>query len=485
MRTLLVTLAAALVLAVPAGAGDIVGFTEQVSPRADENATEPYIAIDRSDGTIYVAWQSGGSHVARSDDGGRTFTTVFDQHDVGDVDVAVGGPTPCTLPSNGCVPGTRRVYLTSIEETPLPLQTHLAYSDDRGATWTVNELAALNPSAIDRPWLAVYPGSVATSDKVYIGYHDFTISQIWVAASIDGGQTFGPSEDTFSDVHAQSETFCNSIPSGLEVDPNTGEVYIQWITAGPVQNVQGCDITQNQNFHEIWVAHSAGAVGVGSATATTWDDHQVFDGPDTTNTDKIFATLGVDDSGVPGTSGNVYSVFPDNLAAPDHFDIWFTHSSDKGATWPTPVKVNSDRGTHYFPWIAAGSSGRVDFIWLNSPDYTPTDGEQSPWYVTFAQTTNGTSATPKFQQTSASSNVMHVGGICTNGIFCSITSGNRDLADSISIAIDKGGSAALAWTDQGNVLHGPTHITYGCVTAAQTADVRANQGNSCKGPANR
>jgi len=474
MRTLLVALAAALVLAVPAGAGDIVGFTEQVSPRADENATEPYIAIDRSDGTIYVAWQSGGSHVARSDDGGRTFTTVFDQHDVGDVDVAVGGPTPCTLPLNGCVPGTRRVYLTSIEETPLPLQTHLAYSDDRGATWTVNELAALNPSAIDRPWLAVYPGSVATSDKVYIGYHDFTISQIWVAASIDGGQTFGPSEDTFSDVHAQSETFCNSIPSGLEVDPNTGEVYIQWITAGPIQNAQGCDLTQNQNFHEVWIAHSAGA---GVAPVTTWDDHLVFDGPEDTNADKIFADIAVD------SAGNVYSVFPDNLAAPDHFDIWFSHSSDKAASWSAPVKVNSDKGTHFFPWIAAGSAGRVDFIWLNSPDYTPTDAELSPWYVTFAQTTNGTAMEPKFNQTSESSSVMHVGGICTNGIFCSLSGGNRDLADSISIAIDRGGSAGLVWTDQGRVLHGPTHISYGCNTSQQSALAGANQRLSCKGPA--
>lgn len=490
MRRRLSLAAGALVVGVAlasiASAGTTTGFTTQVSPSAETNATEPSVTVDRSDGTIYVAWQASGSHVARSDNGGRSFSEVFSQSDIGDVDVRVGGPTPCFTPTTGCIPGTHRVYLAAIEELPLALQTHLAYSDDRGASWTVNNLAALNPSAIDRPWLAVYPSKVsANQDKVYIGYHDFTISQIWVAASSDGGQTFGPSVDVFSDVHAQAETFCNSIPSDIEVDPQTGEVYIQWITAGPVQNVQGCDITQNQNFHEVWVAHSAGAVGVGSATATTWDDHQVFDGPDTTNTDKIFATLGVDDSGVPGTSGNVYSVFPDNLAAPDRFDIWFTHSSDKGATWPTPVKVNSDGGTHYFPWIAAGSTGRVDFIWLNSPDYTPTDAEQSPWRVTFAQTTNGTSATPKFQQTSASSNVMHVGGICTNGIFCSITSGNRDLADSISIAIDEGGSAALAWTDQGNVLHGPTHITYGCVTAGQTADVRANQGNSCKGPAKR
>ena len=191
----------------------------------------------------------------------------------------------------------------------------------------------------------------------------------------------------------------------------------------------------------------------------------------------------MDDSGKPGVGGNVYSVFTDNLLGPTVFDIWFSHSSDKAVTWSQPVKVNSDKGTHYFPWIAAGSAGRVDFIWLNSPDYTPSDAEQSPWYTTFAQTTNGTAAVPKFAQTSASSSVMHVGGICTNGIFCSLNDGNRDLADSISIAIDRGGSAALAWTDQGRVLHGPTHITYGCNTSQQSAYAGANQGLSCKGPA--
>src|SRR2546425_6570646 len=83
----------------------------------------------------------------------------------------------------------------------------------------------------------------------------------------------------------------------------------------------------------------------------------------------------------------------------------------------------------------------------------------------------------------SSSGVMHVGGICTNGIFCSVSGGNRDLADSISIAIDRGGSAALAWTDQGNILHGPTDITYGCVRAQQSAIVGADAGLSCKGPA--
>ena len=64
-----------------------------------------------------------------------------------------------------------------------------------------------------------------------------------------------------------------------------------------------------------------------------------------------------------------------------------------------------------------------------------------------------------------------------------MTNGNRDLADSISIAIDRGGSAALAYTDQGRVLNGPTWIDYSCNNAQQSAVVGASSGLSCKGPA--
>src|SRR5437016_5024596 len=118
---LLAPVAALFVLALPASGSIIDGFTEVVSPPDEANATEPYIAIDRSDGTVWVAWQASGSHVARSDNGGRSFTKVLDENDVGDVDIAVGGPTPCTVATTGCVPGTHRVYISSISLVP-PLQ---------------------------------------------------------------------------------------------------------------------------------------------------------------------------------------------------------------------------------------------------------------------------------------------------------------------------------------------------------------------------
>src|SRR5260370_2743882 len=96
-------------------ASDLAGFRQQVSPSSQSNATEPSVAVDRSDGTVYVAWQASGSHVARSDDGGRTFLqTAFPSGDVGDVAIRVGGPTPCTAPPSNFSPGTHPVYVASI-----------------------------------------------------------------------------------------------------------------------------------------------------------------------------------------------------------------------------------------------------------------------------------------------------------------------------------------------------------------------------------
>ncbi len=478
-------------LSLQALAAETTSFTRQVSPSSETNATEPSVAVDRSDGTEWVAWQASGTHVARSDDGGHTFvqtpiSNLFGS-DVGDVDIRVGGPTPCSVVTSSCSPGTHRVYVSSLEKLPLVLQTHVAYSDDRGASWTINNLAAVNPSFIDRPWLAVFASKASANlDQVYISYHDFSASQINVTASNDGGQTFGPSVDVLAqNGMAETQSFCNTVPSGIEVDPETGEVYVKWITADPVANTtQGCNITQIESFHQVWIAHSPPA---NASTLTVWDAHLVFDGNIgrtwQTNTDRIFATLAVDDSQLAGVPGNIYSVFTDNLVAPGVNDIWFTRSSDRGNSWARPVKVNHDKGTHFFPWIAAGTTGRVDFIWLSTPDLSPSDAALSPWTAIFGQTTNGTSATPSFSQTSASNKVMHVGGICTDGIFCSVSGGNRDLADSISITIDRGGSAALVWTDQGSVLNGPTHITYGCIIAGQSALAGAKRDLSCKGPA--
>src|SRR5438094_10159129 len=123
--TLSLSLAVGFMLVAGQSALAANAFTTKVSPPEQTNATEPSVAVDRSDGTIYIAWQASGTHVARSDNGGRSFvqTPIADPFgsDIGDVDVAVGGPTPCSSTTTSCLPGTHRVYVSSIERLPLLL----------------------------------------------------------------------------------------------------------------------------------------------------------------------------------------------------------------------------------------------------------------------------------------------------------------------------------------------------------------------------
>src|ERR671925_22430 len=71
--------------------------------------------------------------------------------------------------------------------------------------------ACTSPRSRSFRWLAVYPSKVsADHDQVYIAYHDFSASQIWVATSNDGGQVFGPSVNVYAnDPNAGIQSFCN------------------------------------------------------------------------------------------------------------------------------------------------------------------------------------------------------------------------------------------------------------------------------------
>jgi len=63
-------------------------------------------------------------------------------------------------------------------------------------------------------------------------------------------------------------------------------------------------------------------------------------------------------------NGNVYVVFNDNPAGTDKADIYFTQSTNSGAAWSTPVRVNDDSGTNdqWQPTLAVRPDGAHLFI---------------------------------------------------------------------------------------------------------------------------
>jgi len=63
-------------------------------------------------------------------------------------------------------------------------------------------------------------------------------------------------------------------------------------------------------------------------------------------------------------NGNVYVVFNDKGAGTDKADIFFTQSTNSGATWSAPVRVNDDSTTNdqWQPTIAVRPDGAQLFI---------------------------------------------------------------------------------------------------------------------------
>ncbi|HEY2299772.1 MAG TPA: sialidase family protein [Jatrophihabitans sp.] len=452
-------------------------------------ASEPATVV-AADGSRYVANQLG-SQLSYTRDGGRSWTHVGGQDllsrnidptscqshsDIGDVDLTADP--------------TGRVYLADLQVTTnsggngadTGIEPIVGRSDDRFAHYT-GECAAHQPASVDREWLAAYapPGAGASSSDVYLSYHDFSINTIWVNASHDGGQTWSQPVNVINDPAAQNASACDTVPAGTAVDPRNGWIYVGW-TAGSnaLSNAAtGCNYTQGAVFNQFWVA-------VSKDGGRTWTDSLALAGPDVTaatpsDMSEIFGSISV------ARSGDVYIAFPAYLNG--EYDVYAAYSSPAGAAdrlnFANPVKVNGpSTHTNYFARIVAGDRGRVDVIYLASPvrnvvstpqnklTYDGSDPSKpncrpetsdpggkgvrfigkpcempasAPWYLYLAQSLDLTSATATFTPVQLRSDPVHVGDICTLGIFC-LSDDNRDLADTNDVKIDATGGAQVAYT---------------------------------------
>jgi hypothetical protein len=67
------------------------------------------------------------------------------------------------------------------------------------------------------------------------------------------------------------------------------------------------------------------------------------------------------------TNNDVYAVFNSDPVGTDGADIFFTRSTDGGATWSTPLQLNDDATTNdqWFPWIAVQPDGTIGVMWYD------------------------------------------------------------------------------------------------------------------------
>lgn len=270
----------------------------------------------------------------------------------------------------------------------------------------------------DRPWI--------TSDgpHVYISYHDSKNSSlIRVQRSDDDGATWKRVGDAITGAGqiTGSSTFDN-IAGPIKADPVSHNVYSVFASG-----VVGILKAKTADFKNVFVSRSTDA-------GQHFTPVLVFAGPPLSTNANVFPAVAVD-----STNGNVYATWSNASGAGTN--VYFSSSTDSGATWSAPVIVNTaPANTAVLPWVAA-HSGTADVVYYGTT--SATNGAGAVWNVYLAQTTdNGAS----FTQSLVSNKSNHTGVICTEGTGCA--PGTRNLLDLFQVGIDPlNEKAAIVYVD--------------------------------------
>lgn len=322
-------------------------------------------------------------------------------------------------------------FPTSPDSTPIVTMVSLAAADissslstDRGTTWQHNAAAADIPSD-DRQWIE--SDGPNTIYMVYRAPQPGTT--LFCQRSDDHGLTYGAAVPIVNTVDPTDL----STPGYISVDHHDGTVYVS-----------------HQNSNACYVSHS-------SDRGLTWTTVLV---DDQTGHGHLFDPIKV------GEDGTVYVVWSNER------HILYSYSTDHGATWSGPAIVDDpDRSlTNVFPWITAGSAGRVDVVWFGTVNQNIGAAQ---WDVYFSQSLNANTLTPTFRQQVISDHRIHGNNISEGGL---TGAGDRNLGDYFQIAHDPQGAAVVAFGDDHNDFDGNTYVTRQLAGTGVLADAHNGTG---------
>ena len=198
------------------------------------------------------------------------------------------------------------------------------------------------------------------------------------------------------------------------VDPNNHAVYTVFIGA---------------NSNQVYLAKSTDGGG-------TWILKLVFQAATGTSLANVFPNVAVD------KASNLYVAYSDGT------NVHLTASTDGGATWNVPIRVNNGATTKtaLAPWIVAGSAGKINVTWWGTSNSSNMD-LNAQWMVFMSQSQNALAKVPTYSQVAVTP-VMHVGAICVDGTGCA--SGTRNLAEYFAPTSYIDGNELILYSDDHN-----------------------------------
>lgn len=408
-----------------------IGFSTATIADSQRTEGEPLVYVDQS-GNIWETGPWGFStaqgFVSKSTDGGTSFHIV-----------SPNGLRPNPAPGGGgdsdiITDDKGNTYFADLEGL---VSVGVAVSNDGGNNWRENFFSAQQPLD-DRQWLAVDNGLTpsAGDNTIFLTYRQIPGGSQVLSSPGSTGST--DAVGGFVYTNAATTTYvAHGAPCGrLIFDPVLRNLYLPCIRTDHV---------------EIAKAH----VNPGQRTGLQFSLVETPTSPGGA-VGHIFSSLTTD------RAGNVYVAWVDAK----NNNVYLSVSTNAGTSWSSPLQVNGDpANTNVLPWAVAGAPGTVDIVfygtaargdpnnfpsWLNNRQAAT----QFKWFTYFVQVHNSTTSTPTVYQIQASEHPTDYGQLCTMGLECTVTGGDRTLADFFSVALDANGAARIIINDLTNQHHG-------------------------------
>jgi hypothetical protein len=329
----------------------------------------PAIAVDA--GTIHLAWYDdtpGNWEIvySKSTDGGITWSAP----------VNVSNNTAGSYTPKIAVEAGGTIHVVWQDWTPGNSEIFYSKSTDGGITWSAPVNVSNNAGNQMSQTIAVDAGII------YLAWWDSGNREIFYSNSSDGGFTWS------TPVNA-SNTAGNSVEPAIAVD--AGTIYLAWADDTPgnrevlysksidgggtwsasvnVSNNSGVSqfpsiaIDSSNNLHVVWMDNTPGNMEIFYSNST--------DGG-TTWSAAVNASNSTGESSIPVISigaGTIYLAWYDDT--PANSEIFYSKSTDGGATWSAVVNISNNIGSSYAPTIAA-DGGTIHLAWY---DDTPANSE--------------------------------------------------------------------------------------------------------------